>query len=251
MTRVTKPMRWSMRTTSSATWWAIWTKHACQRATGTARRSSRRRSATSKAARRPAIRLRRTSLLTTKEYDDASGLYYFNARWYDPELGRFVNKALFFPELEHQYSYCENDPFNLFDPDGEFPGGAAGVAAACCFVDGPFPVGDIFGAVILVGAGGYWICCGGDLISNYKEHRKGKRRSQKHRHYKGKKRKKYDKGGEKGDARRPYTKWGRKGGSGGLCPDLSRENPCECCDDGGGGGFMRSPPRLPSHNWGS
>ncbi|MBE3575999.1 MAG: hypothetical protein IMW99_11245 [Firmicutes bacterium] len=29
---------------------------------------------------------------TGKEYDPASGLYYYNARWYDPELGRFVSE---------------------------------------------------------------------------------------------------------------------------------------------------------------
>ena len=31
-------------------------------------------------------------LYTGKELDEATGLYYFNARWYDPELGRFITE---------------------------------------------------------------------------------------------------------------------------------------------------------------
>jgi len=36
---------------------------------------------------------------TGKDWDEEAGLYYFNARWYDPELGRFitVNTDLDFP----------------------------------------------------------------------------------------------------------------------------------------------------------
>ena len=30
--------------------------------------------------------------LTTKQFDSDIGLYYFGARWYDPELGRFTQK---------------------------------------------------------------------------------------------------------------------------------------------------------------
>jgi RHS repeat-associated protein len=29
---------------------------------------------------------------TWKEYDADIGLYYFNARWYDPDLGRFISE---------------------------------------------------------------------------------------------------------------------------------------------------------------
>jgi RHS repeat-associated protein len=30
-------------------------------------------------------------LMTGKDYDDTTDLYYFNARWYDPAVGRFLS----------------------------------------------------------------------------------------------------------------------------------------------------------------
>lgn len=57
--------------------------------------------------------------LTTKELDAQTGLYYFGARWYDPVLGRFITKALYPPEIEHQYTYGENNPLYWIDPDGQ------------------------------------------------------------------------------------------------------------------------------------
>ncbi len=42
---------------------------------------------------------------TGKEQDEATGLYYFNARWYDPDLGRFVT--------EDSYAGDPNDPQTL------------------------------------------------------------------------------------------------------------------------------------------
>ena len=38
---------------------------------------------------------------TGKDLDEDTGLYYFNARWYDSEVGRFVSKD--------PYSYLPND----------------------------------------------------------------------------------------------------------------------------------------------
>jgi uncharacterized protein RhaS with RHS repeats len=48
---------------------------------------------------------------------EETGLVYFGARWYDPEIGRFISPD---PEEdgENWYSYCENDPINYVDPDG-------------------------------------------------------------------------------------------------------------------------------------
>ncbi|MFC1601864.1 RHS repeat domain-containing protein, partial [Candidatus Sumerlaeota bacterium] len=56
--------------------------------------------------------------LTTKEYFDDFGLYYFNMRWYDPFTGRFISKGPMPPYEEHPYAYCENDPVNSIDPSG-------------------------------------------------------------------------------------------------------------------------------------
>jgi len=65
---------------------------------------------------------------TTKHRDADIGLYYFNARWYAPDLGRFITPDplyLFHPEQGLQepqrlnpYSYAENNPLRFVDPTG-------------------------------------------------------------------------------------------------------------------------------------
>jgi len=60
-----------------------------------------------------------TLTYTARERHVASGLYYYRARWYDPQLGRFMNQDpigyLGGPNL---YVYVLNDPVNLIDPLG-------------------------------------------------------------------------------------------------------------------------------------
>ena len=52
---------------------------------------------------------------TGKELDN-SGLYYFNARYYDSNLGKFTSVD---PVKDnHAYSYVANNPMNLVDPTG-------------------------------------------------------------------------------------------------------------------------------------
>ncbi len=53
---------------------------------------------------------------TGKELDK-SNLYYFNARYYDSNLGRFTSVDPV--EDNHPYSYVSNNPLNLVDPDGK------------------------------------------------------------------------------------------------------------------------------------
>jgi len=53
---------------------------------------------------------------TGKELDK-SGLYYFNARYYDSNLGRFTSVDPV--EDNHAYAYVSNNPMNLVDPNGE------------------------------------------------------------------------------------------------------------------------------------
>ncbi|TCL53539.1 RHS repeat-associated protein, partial [Hydrogenispora ethanolica] len=58
---------------------------------------------------------------TGKEYDPDTGLYYFNARWYDSELGRFISAdPAADPQNPNLYSYCGNNPVIRSDPDGQF-----------------------------------------------------------------------------------------------------------------------------------
>ena len=54
---------------------------------------------------------------TTKGQDD-TGLYYFNARYYDPTLGRFISEDLA-KDGVNWYIYCNNNPFRFVDPNRE------------------------------------------------------------------------------------------------------------------------------------
>ena len=62
-------------------------------------------------------------------YDPETGLYCLGSRYYDPEVGRFVN-ADDFETLTYQmdsvqgknlYQYCFNNPVNMEDEDGGWP----------------------------------------------------------------------------------------------------------------------------------
>lgn len=62
---------------------------------------------------------------TSKEYHGATEMYYFGARWYDAEAGRFAGVDPLVarpsdPQELNAYGYVRNDPVNLVDPTGEF-----------------------------------------------------------------------------------------------------------------------------------
>ncbi len=40
-------------------------------------------------------RIRQPYTFTGREYDKETGLYYYRARYYDPEIGRFISKDPF------------------------------------------------------------------------------------------------------------------------------------------------------------
>ena len=68
-------------------------------------------------------------------YDAETGLYYVSSRYYDPETRRFVNaddvKVLTVEPGEmtekNLYAYCNNNPVNFQDKEGEFALAAEGV----------------------------------------------------------------------------------------------------------------------------
>ncbi|MCR2033422.1 amidase domain-containing protein [Anaerofustis stercorihominis] len=60
---------------------------------------------------------------TGQVYDKETGDYYYNARYYSPDDGRFVTVDTYRGEFEeplslHLYAYCKNDPINYNDYSG-------------------------------------------------------------------------------------------------------------------------------------
>lgn len=55
---------------------------------------------------------------TGKDWDEDVGLYYYNARWYDPGVGRFINQD---PAGDDStlYVYGFNNPLSYIDPSGQ------------------------------------------------------------------------------------------------------------------------------------
>jgi len=75
--------------------------------------------------------------LFTGQKKDSTGLYYLSARYYDPEVGRFITKDswtylpndfrsfgnaiaywMIDPQIFNRYSYCRNNPLKYSDPSG-------------------------------------------------------------------------------------------------------------------------------------
>ena len=69
-------------------------------------------------------------------YDSETGFYYLQSRYYDPEIGRFINADSYASTdatgllSTNMFAYCENDPVNRSDPSGEWFLQAAAIGAA-------------------------------------------------------------------------------------------------------------------------
>ena len=70
------------------------------------------------------------TLGTDKEFTgqrlDATELYYYNARYYDPQIGRFISadtEGIDYnnPQTLNRYTYCLNNPLKYTDPTGNWP----------------------------------------------------------------------------------------------------------------------------------
>jgi len=96
---------------------------------------------------------------TGKQHDDVTGLTYFGARYYDPEVGRFMGMdPVGFrkrnPISFNRYAYANDNPYMFVDPDGKEAVLELGLGAALLVT--PLPgarvmAAGIFAAVIVKG----------------------------------------------------------------------------------------------------
>ncbi|MDF2801268.1 MAG: repeat-associated core domain protein, partial [Anaerocolumna sp.] len=66
-----------------------------------------------------------TILYAGYQHDEETGLYYLNARMYDPVIGRFLQEDTYNgdpndPLSLNQYTYCSNNPITYDDPTGHW-----------------------------------------------------------------------------------------------------------------------------------
>ncbi|WP_157468591.1 RHS repeat domain-containing protein [Desulfatibacillum aliphaticivorans] len=64
---------------------------------------------------------------TDQELDESTGLYNYDARHYDPAIGRFISPDslipnLYDPQQLNPYAYCSNNPLRYTDPTGNKAG---------------------------------------------------------------------------------------------------------------------------------
>jgi RHS repeat-associated protein len=71
--------------------------------------------------------LKNSLQFTAREWDPAAGLYYFRARYYDPDLGRFITPDPATPRMDepfdfNPYLYARGNPLRFIDPLGTSAG---------------------------------------------------------------------------------------------------------------------------------
>ena len=94
-------------------------------------------------------------------YDEETKLYYLESRYYDPEVGRFINADAFAATGQgfvgnNMFAYCLNNPVNLRDKVGESAEALqwwTSVMWWLCGADAFLPIGDIIylGGMIFLG----------------------------------------------------------------------------------------------------
>jgi RHS repeat-associated protein len=67
-----------------------------------------------------------TFAFTGQRQESGLGLYFYNARWYDPALGQFIQADTIVPDWKvpqslNRFSYSLSNPLNYTDPTGHIP----------------------------------------------------------------------------------------------------------------------------------
>jgi len=88
---------------------------------------------------------------TGRRVDVETGLYYYRARYYDADMGRFLSVDPLGIHEENTYAYCYNDPVNWVDPLGLY---AAGGTALPTGFNLPLETGADLGDLGDLGLGG-------------------------------------------------------------------------------------------------
>ena len=119
-------------------------------------------------------------------YDDETGLYYLQSRYYDPEVVRFINaddvdflgatKTLL---SYNAFAYCENDPVKAKDENGLVSQNwrnIAKVAGVCAFIVAIATVGTLVGgpagaAICAVAWAGSFGCVYGYIVGSIQDYR--------------------------------------------------------------------------------
>lgn len=99
-------------------------------------------------------------LYTSRAYDAETGLYYYRARYYNPQIGRFLQvDPIGYSDGMNLYAYVSNNPLMLIDPLG-----LCSVARTLDWIQGgldaigifdPSPISDGISGIISLGRGDY------------------------------------------------------------------------------------------------
>ncbi|MFL6621567.1 MAG: RHS repeat-associated core domain-containing protein, partial [Sulfurifustis sp.] len=163
------------------------------------------------------------SLQYTGRENDDTGVYYYRARYYDPQLKRFVSEdPIGLDGGSNVYAYVDADPLRQIDPYGlessssddlNFPDPEVAEPS----LERPYPECSLPGMRQLCSLASsiqnVLESCGIDgkrrgapYSEDEKEHKKNSRPSTRNKHEEGQAQTRKNKGGEKGDLRRPYRR---------------------------------------------